>query len=269
MDPRDFPSSLLDEHDQGTPTELTPRQRAPNIEGQVTVHAACVMRTLHNVLGAKAVPEVTRQGVREGIAAFLYAHPMQAASKKQAAMHEAAHLNAYEIEGMVAFDARIKGSRFERDSWGGEARCENPIDKFPYYRPGDLLREARVAFAGPVAEDLLAGGDALSSIGELFEGRILVARAAALLGGDKGQVLRETLMEAAAIVERHAPQIEEVADLLMRRRHIDRFERSTQKILSRVRQAPIAASELSQRSIDLVRLIETSLWRLHAAKRGA
>ena len=48
--------------------------------------------------------------------------------------------------------------------------------------------------AGPIAEELIGGGDALSSVGEVIAASVLVRRAAELLGRDTIEMWGETLL---------------------------------------------------------------------------
>jgi hypothetical protein len=85
-------------------------------------------------------------------------------------------------------------SRYDWQRWGN---------------PYDLLREARMSFAGPWAEFLLGGGDIASSIGELVESHILAAQAAGLLGLDPKAVVDEMVAGTRAIVTEYMAEIKE------------------------------------------------------------
>ena len=63
-------------------------------------------------------PEGTSRTVLE---LFLARHPMRAATKEQAAIHEAGHFVAFERLGLLAAKAEIHGSAFGRGGWGGAA----------------------------------------------------------------------------------------------------------------------------------------------------
>lgn len=58
------------------------------------------------------------KGIIDLIEACLREHPRRAATKWQAAVHEAGHMVAYEVEGMVAAHAEISGTPFGRGGWG-------------------------------------------------------------------------------------------------------------------------------------------------------
>jgi hypothetical protein len=184
-------------------------------------------------------------------------------------MHEAGHLIGYEFEGLVAGKAQIGGPPFGRGGWGGTAwRFETPcIEHGPWAnKPDEFLREAKGMLAGPLAEEVLGDGDALSSLGELTKAKLLVKRAAELSARDPGEVWRGTLIVTAAIVERYADEIEEIADLLTRRKRVTRWEPSTRKILERVRRVPLAVAGVSSRSSRLVHLIESTVPCLDALR---
>ena len=238
----------------------------PNSVSLVRAQAASivplVLRAIRKIRGV--LFNVDADAVRGGIEAWLSQHPLRGATKRQAALHEAGHLIAYEFDGMIAGKACIEGSPFGRGSWGGGAWCidtPNTTHGPCANDPNEFLREARGVLAGAFAEAMLGDGDALSSVGELAEARFLTARAAEILGHDKSDIWHETLTETAAIVERHASEIEEIADLLMRRRRVNRFECSTGRILTRVGREPIVPAALSMGSKELAQLVETTVAR--------
>jgi hypothetical protein len=113
-----------------------------------------------------------------------------------------------------------------------------------------------------MAEDLIGGGDALSSIGELVAARVIAERAAELLNCDETERWFEALLSAVSLVEHHAPEIHDIAELLERRRRIDCLQPSTRKILRRVSQTPIDTTSVSERGRTLFRRIANSLLEL-------
>jgi hypothetical protein len=178
------------------------------------------------------------QLIRQALADFSENHPTRGATHAQAAIHEAGHFIAFEVDGMVAGKAQIEGSPFGRNGWRGSACAwERPLITPTSHTTNDLMREARTALAGPWAEAALGGGDMLSSIGELFEVRVLAARVAALQGLHSVQTLAAILSTTAQIVEAHVEAIKEVADKLTRLRRITRY--NCKKTLSRVRSTSI------------------------------
>ncbi len=199
------------------------------------------------------------------LGAFLASHPMRAATRAQVAVHEAGHLVGFEFGGLVAGKAQIYGTPFGRGGWGGKAFPLNPpcySEGQQHTDPDQFLHDARAALAGPLAEDLISCGDAPSSIGELVAARVIAERAAELLNRDEAAVWREILRGAIALVERYEVEIRDIAELLARRRRIDRFQPSTRKILRRVTQTPINTTLVSERGKALFHRIEDSLMEL-------
>jgi hypothetical protein len=155
---------------------------------------------------------------------FLGQHPMQRATSTQAATCQAGRFVAYERLGLSAGSAeifRLVGP-WVRATWVGNARSKPPL---AYAEAGEwdaaLLRNEAVAiFAGPIAGELLAGRDALNSIGELHAASALAIRAAELDGRVPSEMLRELVIGASALVERDDTIIGIVADELRCRKHI-------------------------------------------------
>jgi hypothetical protein len=58
---------------------------------------------------------------RHFMMAMLSDHPIQGATRSQAAIHEAAHLVAYEASGVMAGVAAIRGTTFGLGGWSGRA----------------------------------------------------------------------------------------------------------------------------------------------------
>lgn len=222
-----------------------------------------IERTIRKIRGPSFQADTER--VLDAVEALLSKDPMQPGTKRHAAIHEAGHLAGYENQGMAATSAVIEGRPFGHGSWGGWASyfIEPCIEPGPWISdPNDFLRMAKGIFTGPLAEGLLANGHTTSAIGELTEAKLLTSRAAQLLGQEEDEVLRETLMMSAAIVERYANEIEELASLLMRRRRINRTEPSTRKILERVQRVTIAADRVSKRSREIVGIVQAALPRV-------
>jgi hypothetical protein len=190
---------------------------------------------------------------------FLTAHPMGTVTRGDAAFHESGHFVAYERLGFLAGTAEIYGSPFGRGRWGGGASCWNHLIYDGHLAPDDFLRDAQGALAGPIAEDLLGGSDALRIIGELVDAVIRSGRAAELLGRDAFEIWNETLLGAVALVERHSPEILDIAAVLERKKRISRLDRPVEKILMRVEEAPIDMGAVSQRGLALARKIDDAL----------
>jgi hypothetical protein len=190
---------------------------------------------------------------------FLTAHPMRAATMEQAALHEAGHFVLFERLGFLAGTAAIYGSPFGRNGWGGGACRWSPPIYNGRLAPDDFLRDAQAALAGPIAEELLGGGDVLGGIGELVDASIRSARAADLAGRDTIEMWDETLLGAVALVEHHKPEILDIAAVLERQKRISRTDRAVEKILMRVEEAPIDVGLVSERGLALARRITEAL----------
>ena len=192
---------------------------------------------------------------------FLARHPTRPATEEQAASHEAGHFVAYERLGFLATTAEIYGSRFGRGGWGGAARRWNsPVYNWLQdWYPDAFLRDAQAMLAGPIAEELIGGGDALSSVGEVIAASVLVRRAAELLGRDTIEMWGETLLGAVALVEHHKPEILDIAAVLERKKRISRTDRPVEKILARVTPGPIGRGAVSQHGLALARKIDDAL----------
>ena len=157
--------------------------------------------------------------------AFLTRHRMRGLTKVQAAIHEAAHFFADERVGKGAYQAHIHGSPFGR-YWGGEASSVDSLDYLyaDEWTADQLRREAWIVLAGLIAEELIGGGDAFGSVGELVEAAVLAFKAADVVGRDRREVLREVVAEAVSLVECWRARIEDFAVVLERRKRITCFE---------------------------------------------
>jgi hypothetical protein len=179
--------------------------------------------------------------------AFTLRHPMTAATKEQAAIHEAGHSIAYERLGMMMNAAEITGPRFGRGGWGGTAQyCE--LFYGPWrgeWYPDAMQRGAIATLAGPIAEELIGRGEALSSLGEVVAAIVLVRRAAELEGRKPSEFLHEVFLGTSRLVARHEPEIRDIGALLIKGGRIHRSQPSVRKILSRVPRAAIDTEPLS------------------------
>jgi len=189
---------------------------AAMIEGQAYAHVAYPVRTIRKVYGQRIA------GVHEMLTArmrnFLHEHPMPAATRQQTAVHEAGHLVAFELEGMSAWAAEISGTPFGHQGWGGSASCSNEVFVNEKANASDLLRHARAAVAGPIAEGLIARGDVYGSVGELIDARVLIDCAARRLGADPDELAHATLVQVVAYIEANAVCVSAIADRLSGRR---------------------------------------------------
>ena len=193
--------------------------------------------------------------------AFILRHPTTAATKEQAASHEAGHSIAHERLGMMMHAATINGPPFGRGGWGGTAQYRE-LFYGPWmgeWFPDAMWRGAIAMLAGSIAEELIGGGDALSSVGEVIAASVLVRRAAELEGRDVIEMWDETLLGAVALVEHHKPEILGIGAVLERRGRIWRTDSAVNKILMRVEQAPIDVGLVSERGLALARRITEAL----------
>jgi hypothetical protein len=206
---------------------------------QARAHLDPIKQAHQNALGRPDVP-FNDDAVIAPLKVLLAAHPMRAATKSQAAIHEAAHFILYERLGFLATIADICGQPFGRGGWGGSARRWNsPLFYWMEdWYPDAFLRDAQAMLAGPIAEELIGEGEALSSVGEVVAASILVRRAAELLGRDDIEMWDETLLGTVALLERYRPEILDIAALLERKKRISCTDRPVKKILTRVMARP-------------------------------
>jgi hypothetical protein len=200
--------------------------------------------------------------------AFLIRHPMRSATKWTAAIHEAGHFVLFERTGMRPFKAQIIGSAFGRWGWRGTAGAWNRAGYSPRLEDWDLSLvkgECLSAFGGPIAEELLGGGCALSSIGELVGGSLWAAHAGELKGHSENVAVVTALIETISIVERHAAEILRIAELLIRWKRIGRDYCLVNEILENVARGPIKTGPISARGqalCDKIRGAFDHLWFL-------
>ena len=227
------------------------------VHSQARYHEALIRRALRQV-HCRSEP-LGKDVVLAGLEALLAKHPMQGATREQAAVHEAAHLVFDEAAGMGPTTAKIFGTPGFSRGWGGEARAMGArcFEQTPErHDPIEFLRDARQSVAGTVAEELIAGGDALSSIGELVQAWAYVYRASELWGCDHAALWRKTLSRAVALMEHYGSEIRDIAKVLDRRRRIFDSTPSVRKILPRVWQTPVELRSVSERGVALARKIE-------------
>jgi hypothetical protein len=109
--------------------------------------------------------------------------------------------------------------------------------------------------AGPIAEELLGGGDAFASIGELIEASVFAFRAKDLDGHTSGDILGGVLLETFFLVE-DLPQIQTIAEMLERRKRITSREPSVRKVLASMPRDRIVSAQLSAAGDALMKKIE-------------
>ena len=222
-----------------------PPSAAEVIESWASYHANRLRYTWLFVFGpAEPYPD---ELIRRVFGAYVTGHPHAPASQRPAANHEAAHFIAAERLGLKAGKAEIHGSPGGHGGWGGLA---GSLDWHNYAHPEDwdaaALRCAAVStLAGPIGEELLAGGDALSSIGELCVAEGLALRCGVDEDREPWVVIREVVFEATALVEQCRAEIGCAADVLARRKRITCWLRPVKKILARVPRGPIDIGGLS------------------------
>jgi hypothetical protein len=186
-----------------------------------------ILQSLHRAFGCDRVNDGY---FRDFIGEFLHEHPLAAASRRQAAVHEAAHMVAYEALGMVASRASIRGTTFGRNGWSGTA---HPLEMLPLTSSSNLIREAIAAYVGPRAESRLAGGDECSSPGERLECFLLASLADDLVDA-KGNLFVAVLAQADRIIDAYESLIFAIADVLERQRRITRVHKKVANALALV-----------------------------------
>jgi hypothetical protein len=176
-----------------------------------------------------------RDRIQERVARHFMLRPPRRVSRESVAAHESGHFVTLHLERFGACSAKIFGSRH---GWAGEAhQWSAPC----LTNPCQLLGQARVVLAGPIAEELLgdAGrGGAADNIEELLKVRFILLRAAELSGCKKGLLWRSTPIKAAQRVEFFAPEIRDLGAVLARRKAIH-AERPVKCILRRVDAKPV------------------------------
>lgn len=186
--------------------------------------------------------------IQERVARHFMLRPPRHVSRESVAAHESGHFVTLHLERFGACSAKIFGSRH---GWAGEAhQWSAPC----LTNPCQLLGQARVAVAGPIAEELLGDvgrGGAADNIEELLKARFILARAAELSGRKKGPLWRSTLIEAAQRVEFFAPEIRDLSAVLARGKAIC-AERPVKSILRRVDAKPFPAWKLSSRCENIL-----------------
>jgi hypothetical protein len=221
------------------PAELTARQAAG--------HTDQIRREWQLIFGRnESWPE---EAVCAALTPWLAGHPTRGATREQAAIHEAGHFVVFECVEMIACTARIYGPRGGGGAWTGTAAPATRAKWSAIYGEnfgGSAMvgGEAIAAMAGPIAEELIGGGDALSSIGELIGGSIWAARAGELTNTPEKAAVSSAVATSVSLVECLAPEIQDIGQVLAHRKHISR-DRSIEKILARMPKGTPVASTLT------------------------
>lgn len=219
-------------------TELAARQAAG--------HTDQIERDWSTLFGSTAnYPE---KAIRSALTPWLARHPTTGATT--AAVHEAGHFVLFERMGMSAQTAKIHGSAGGRGAWTGSAGAWGQPDRTcvanaKTWGHAPPWGKAIATLAGPIAEELVGEGDALSSIGELVGATLWAVRVGKLRGQPSDAAVLKAVTEAISLVERLAPEIRDVGEVLARRKRISR-DLSIEKILARVPRGPVRAEPLSE-----------------------
>lgn len=218
-------------------------------------HLDYVECALKHIYGWKA--SVDRNAIRDVITPLL--PPRHVASRERAAVHECGHIVGFESQGLNASGARLSGSPGDPLGWSGEASCGGDLYLEPgrwSHDPENFYRKARIVLAGPIAEEIVAGGHALFRVGELMGARVYSDHGAALTPEFSGAAWIENVCKAIAMVERYRWQISELAEMLARRKEIRRSSPSVYEVLKTITlRARIATDDLSPKGDALARRI--------------
>lgn len=238
--------------------ELRENKRRAREAAILEFYARYVGEAFNQIYGRRA--SVAYDAISAAISVWLPQFLSLNASRETVAAHECGHFVAYEHEGMCAGTAHIKGSAFDRYGWGGGAQYwGDPLYLEPgrwEHDPEDFCRFARVTLAGPIAEEIIGGGDAMANIGELMNARVYSDRAADLIGELHGVVWTENVRKTVAMVERCQFQIVKLAEMLAKRKEITRDSPSVRKVLKIIKPgALITDDELAVKNDALARRI--------------
>lgn len=214
---------------------------------QASGHAKQIERDWSTLFGSAAnYPE---RAIRSALELWLAGHPTTGATREMAAFHEAGHFVLFERMGISAQTAKIHGSAGGRGAWTGGAGAWGQPDRACVINAKTwghvpLWGEAIATLAGPIAEELVGEGDALSSIGELVGASLWAGRVGKLTGQPSDAAVLKAAIEAISLVERLAPEIRDIGELLAHRKRISRDD--VLKILARVPRGPVKAEPLSE-----------------------
>jgi hypothetical protein len=90
------------------------RRRIKSTVAFYTGRIMALVQVLH-----KRLPPTVEDDVKRFVAEYLRQRPLQPGTMEQAALHEAGHYIAFEVEGMIAAAAEIYGSPGGHAGWGG------------------------------------------------------------------------------------------------------------------------------------------------------
>jgi hypothetical protein len=198
-----------------------------------------------------------RDNFAERVARHFMQRPPQNLSREAAAVYQIGLFAMMHVEGFGAWSAEI----FQHHhGWRGRTR---PANAPCLTDPRQLLGEARVVVAGPIAVELLGDvgrGRAANNLKELLNARIYCARAAELLGCKKGPMWRSALIETAQRVEFYAHEIWDLGAVLARQINIYEFKPQVRVVLRRIDRAkPTDFPPLSRRSVSVLADIDAAL----------
>lgn len=207
-----------------------------------TIRAVREARSMNNLIAGHAAQvvaaskglELTKQSIIAAIEAFFKCSPPQDGTQVMVAIHEAAHFVAFEVLGSRAYDATIRGSLFGRSGWCGKARQIDVVD-VQRANSDELLKEGISYLTGLFAEQILGGGHALSSVGELLAARIYVHRATMMTGENSDDHWKQTLTNAEALVRQNSDQILKIAQVLINSRRVTYNTPSVKKVLATIK----------------------------------
>jgi hypothetical protein len=201
------------------------------LERQLSIHARQISihaRHLTNRLGNYTTPKKDAPvHILGAVKDCLNLYSMRAATREQAALHEVGHFVAFEVFGLGAYSASIKGTKFGRGGWCGAAQpLEERLNKWDTPTGNYLIAEAKIALAGAWAEELLGCGDAMSSTSEIIEAHLLIAKAAEMSGQDHLTLISQTLTDVTDFISQYEDLMRDLAVGLMKRKRITCFDRN-------------------------------------------
>jgi hypothetical protein len=190
-----------------------------------------------------------RDRVRNVVARYYATWQPRASGPMAVAFHEAAHFTAMYVEGFGASWAEIHDRGY---SWDGLTAS---IDTLSLNNTQNLIRNARIILAGPLAEELFgdAGNEAIANhFEELLHASFVVKRAAMLSGQSNVTLWQFTMIETAALVEFWSAEIRDIAAVLARRKIIRAQDPPIKRILKRVSAKSLTIWKFSPRCMDIL-----------------
>lgn len=150
---------------------------------------------------------------------YLAEYPYYSHSKRQAALHESGHFVAAWVFGNGAHIAAISGSSSPRIGWGGDCYINPPIQQAACISE-QLVNDAKVLLAGPLAGDYIGDSDALRSGAEIVEAWLLVGAGAHLQNTAPKPLIVSILDDMNRFVTFYKSEIREIAEMLITRKTI-------------------------------------------------